>query len=376
MKSAKLCSDLIIANKEAIIQEWEKEVREKISGAGISTTIMLRNELPDLLDDFAEILLEKGREGYINITDEYVQTIEKNTDHGKLRSKSENYSVDQVIREYYILHRIITELLQKHEALTVDVANVLKYLFEMTMMRVSASFVQSIHEMQEKLIGTLIHDIRNPLSASLTSIDYIAENTKGVEPFIEVVKNSIQRSIDLTEKMLDTISIKSGEGLTMNFVEGDFAIVVREAYDEASKTYSNPFECNIPKNSISGNFDPTAIRRLTDNLISNAVKYGHPGSPITIGLLEKGSNVILTITNQGDPIPTEKQQAIFNFLGKGDEAHHSRQKSWGMGLALVKLVANAHEGSAECTSNKEEGTTFAVTLKKNSSHFGKVRMKS
>lgn len=376
MQTATACARLLTEHKDAIISEWEAEVRQKIIAAGMSDSVALQNHLPELIDDIAEIFIEKEDKGFDHKIDKYPSTLEKNKIHGKLRAETENYTIDQVILEYFILHRIITEFLEKHGLLSVDIVNLLKYILERTVMQASSAFTLSVQETQDKLIGTLAHDMRNPLTVALTGLELLVENPEKVESLIPMIRKSLLRSIHLTEGLLDSISLKAGHGILMDFRKEDFAVVVKEACDETREIYSKEVVCQVPERVVEGNFDSVAIRRMIDNLISNAIKYGGPDSMVKITLSETDEEVCLSVHNEGKPIPDEKQKTIFEFLNHDDVETTPSMKSWGMGLTLVKLIAEAHDGAIDLTSTQEQGTTFKVTLKRHLEHSGKVRMKS
>lgn len=373
METARQCSMLISENKNMIIAEWEQEVRTEIIPARMCDSHMLQNHIPQLLDDIAAILIEKQSQGVDPRIDDYSRTLDKNQFHGKLRAETENYTVDQVILEYLILHRIVSEWLERHQVFSINIANLLKYIIERTIMQASAAFSESMQEAQDKVNGTLAHDLRNSLTVALSSTQLMARQPELHHRLTELTEKSLLRSINLTEELLDNISLKAGRGILMNFSEADYAKVLQDICDEYAAIYGDQLICKVPDNPVKGIFDPVAIRRLLDNLISNALKYGDPYSPVIIDFEEGDKEMNFLINNQGKPIPQEKQRSIFNFMNHNDDA--TTGKSWGVGLTLVKAIAEAHEGFIDISSDQENGTTFRITLKKYLRHPGKTRVK-
>ena len=88
---------------------------------------------------------------------------------------------------------------------------------------------------------------------------------------------------------------------------------------------------------------------------SNAVKYGKRNSPITIDVKDDSDSVFISIHNEGNPIPEDKQTEIFNFLNSTNGKGPRELRSWGMGLSLVKAVARAHKGHLELRASKKTG---------------------
>lgn len=100
---------------------------------------------------------------------------------------------------------------------------VLTYTLETSMSHSFSAFSDSLQEMRETLVGTLAHDLRNPISAAYFSID-IMKHSDGEERFKKVKEmtlKSLRRSLDLMEGLLDAISVKAGEGITLNFSESN-----------------------------------------------------------------------------------------------------------------------------------------------------------
>lgn len=375
MKTAKQCAQLILDNQEKLISSWVEEVRKNITGSQLSTSLGLQNHLPKLLIDIAQVLIEKSEYGFDHKNDEYLQMAEKTKIHGENRAKTKNYSIDQVIREYSILHRQITDLLQENGILSVNIVNILKYLFEKAMERSARAFSASIHETQDKLIGALAHDIRNPLSVALLSSELLTSITEEEQKLLTLVKKSLKRSLHLTEGILDTLSLKSGEGMMMDFTSNDYTSVVSEACRELKDVYTDRIVYHVPKDQVSAIFDIVAIKRVIENLVSNAIKYGDSSGTIYIFLEDEGENVNIRVKNFGNPIPKDKQKSIFKFLQHYSNSNTSpSQTSWGIGLSLVKTIVDAHQGTIKLTSTVKGGTTFLIMLKKALNFSGKTRM--
>lgn len=372
MKSA---SEVINVNSPHIMEEWERRVVKEIPAASISSNLALRNQLPNVLEDIAEIIERYDGSMDLESNEEYDEIIKNSLDHGRHRATSSHYTVKQILREYVIFHRVLTETLIEKEVYTKEVGIILKYTMETAMLTSASSFTDSLQEMREKLIGTLAHDIRNPISAAYFALDVI-----GLDDDKERIKNlkamglrSLKKSLDLVEGLLDAISVKAGEGITLNFEEIDILKEIKWVSNEASEIYTNEIVLESKEDKIRGVFDGTAIRRVVENLVTNAVKYGSRKHAIVISLENSENEVVIKVHNKGNPITEENQADIFKFLNRGREPQNAGLESWGMGLTLVKSVAQAHGGSVDLESNEDHGTTFSILLKKHVNKPGKIR---
>lgn len=371
----KFASEILKRNSSQIMENWESLVKEEIPASNISSDLALRNQMPNVLEDIADIIDRYDEFSEIEKNKKYEAIIKNSFDHGRHRATTSHYTLQQILREYVIFHKVLTETLIKNKVYTKRIGNTLKYTLETAMLTSATSFSDSLQEMREKLVGTLAHDIRNPISAAYFALDVINFNDdkERIESLRAMGLRSLKKSLDLLEGLLDAISVKAGEGITLNFAEIDIVREIRWVFKEASEIYNNQiiFECN--EEEIIGIFDGTAIRRVIENLVANAVKYGSRNSEIKMILENFDDEVVIKIHNFGKPIDKSSQSEIFDFLNRGTRSENTDMEGWGMGLTLVKSVALAHGGMVSLESNKEDGTTFSISLKKNFNQPGKVR---
>ncbi len=366
---------LIEKHKEEIIEEWVKKVREELLAPRETTDLILRNHVPLLLDDIIEILNAIDDFKISEEKSNFEEMLERSMGHGRHRSSSEGYNVEQVLAEYIILHRILTGMFRREKAYSAEIADILKYIIENSMLYSVSAFSKSIDEIRQKLLGILIHDLRNPVTAANLAIGMLRQEDEP-ERFIklkEMTKSNIKRSLELMEDLLESVTTGAGEGLTMEFAEKDLVPYVESVYNEASEIYSNQFIFKCDKKEITGIFDCALITRVLENIINNAVKYGLRGTPITISVEDTLEKVIIRVHNEGNAIPKDKQKEIFKFLNTSNGYGPGKLKSWGMGLTIVKAVAKGHGGMIKLESSEEHGTTFSLVLGKYKNEPGKVK---
>ncbi|WP_029035179.1 sensor histidine kinase [Salinimicrobium terrae] len=369
-------AEILKLQKEKVLNMWEESVKKEIKASNFTSRIALRDHLPHLMDDINRIIHRLENFDVIKDKEHYEEVYEHCIQHGRQRSSSSGYTVDQILREYIIFHRILTEVLMEEDAYSTEVGIVLKYALENAMLFSVSAFSNSLQEMRQKLIGILAHDMRNPISAAYMAISSI-EHDQGkerLEVIKKMAKSSLNRSLDLIEGLLDSITLQAGEGIFMDFSEFNLVESVSTIYQEASQIYSNEIRLECGEEEVVGVFDKMMVTRVLENFISNAVKYGEWNKPVSILVENFQESVSIRVHNQGEPISEERQKEIFYFLNttNGDKAMELR--SYGMGLALVKAVSDAHSGSLEIKSNKKEGTTFSITLNKAKNSPGKKRV--
>ncbi len=371
----KKTAELLKSKRDEVIALWEKEVLVQVKAARNTNKIAIHDHVPNILDDLIDIMNRyENIDDYLN--DEEIHQIEENSlEHGRHRATSPNYTVDQIIHEYMIFNNVINRVLHANNIKEESLFHLIKSAIDQAMLNSVSSFTESIQEMQNQLIGTLAHDIRNPLAAARMSIEML--NYEAGEERLKKVKkmsyNSVNKAIDLIEGLLESITVKAGEGIMLSFSEMDLNNDIQSVYEEACEIFSEEIILEKKDEPINGIFDPTAVRRLLENLVTNAIKYGHSEKAIVVRIKNEEEWLNISVHNHGEPIPKEKQKAIFTFMQFGKQQREKELKSYGIGLTLVKMVAEAHGGSVVLKSEEGFGTEFLVKLHKNSNVPGKKR---
>lgn len=364
-------------NVTEILNLWQVEVQKKVPAAMSTNTIALHDHLPKIIEDIADILERLEDVKDITADEKYRDLVESSKHHGRHRAATANYTVEQVVHEYMIFHRILIMYLKANSTYTDDVADVLKCIIETSILKAVSAFSRSIQEMQEKLIGTLAHDIRNPLSAAQISLEMVAldETPEWRNQMLGAADRSVRKATGLVEGLMHGITVRAGEGMMLDFAEHNIIDDIQWVCEDAREVYASTITLECSSKDITGIFDSTAIRRLLENLIGNAVKYGSHKHPITFTVLDHKDRVVMSIHNHGTPIPREKQLHIFDFLGRERNGLDTVRQSWGMGLTLAQIVAEAHGGDIKLQSDAATGTLFTVTLLKRFNTPGKIRTK-
>jgi signal transduction histidine kinase len=175
------------------------------------------------------------------------------------------------------------------------------------------------------------------------------------------IVDSLGRADKMIEDLLDANRIRAGKGLPIEVEECDLTQIAERVCEELISVHGDRFRRQMP-NSLVGYWSCKNLYRLLENLLTNGIKYGFSDAPVTLKIAERGSMVEISVHNFGQPIPLEDQKRLFDPFVRSKSAVSSQRKGWGLGLTLVRGVAEAHGGHVEVQSEKETGTTFRVTL--------------
>lgn len=216
--------------------------------------------------------------------------------------------------------------------------------------------------LRETFIAALTHDLRTPLHVSKLSTQMLALKFGGqvdVQSILSRIDTNLTRADRMIQDLLDASQIKSGRPIPIQVAECDPCKIARDVIEELTAIHPGRFELDAIDICIQA--DPLGLRRIIENLATNAVKYGAADAPVRISLVKNEDRVELHVENKGNPISEEDQRTIFKPFHRAASAVKSSQKGWGLGLSLVRGIAQAHGGDV-VVSSSEDRTCFTVTL--------------
>lgn len=231
----------------------------------------------------------------------------------------------------------------------------------------SESYVENLEterELRERFVSLLTHDLRTPLSAiSICAqlLERSPEKAGSVHSLATRISKNVNRADRMISDLLDANRIRGGEPLPLTVELFDLVALVKNTLSELVLIHGERFTLEAPAHA-EGYWDRRGLRRILENLCNNAIKYGSAEKPVTIYLRQAARNIYLEVQNWGNVIPPEDQKSLFQQFRRGALALTGHKKGWGIGLTLVRGVAEAHGGSVEVDSSQQSGTIFTVTL--------------
>ncbi len=219
--------------------------------------------------------------------------------------------------------------------------------------------------LREQFVATLTHDLRTPLTSAKMSAELLArkaEDPVSVQKLAGRVSMSIDRADRMIRDLLDANRIKAGELVHLELESLDLVHVVKDSLDELSSVYGDWFKLKAD-GAIQGFWSKEALRRIVENLASNAVKYGLQHSWVTLTVIKfENQEAEIAVHNFGPPIPPSDKDLVFDSFKRVESSNHRKQKGWGLGLTLVKGLTEAHGGKVTFESTHTNGTTFFVRI--------------
>jgi signal transduction histidine kinase len=217
------------------------------------------------------------------------------------------------------------------------------------------------------------HDLRNPLTAILTSSEILRTYSEKLSPerkieYFDSIKNSVGNMSELLEDLLLISQAETHklpfEPTSMDVVTfcqsltEDFQLTAREKHQlkficlaAGKPTNSCPYESYL---------DEKLLRHILTNLLSNAIKYSPEGGQVILELTCEPQQVTFRVVDRGIGMPPEYRDKLFGLFERG--ANVGDIQGTGLGLYIVKLAVDIHRGTVDVQTEQNVGTTFTVTL--------------
>lgn len=353
----------LVELRDEILRGWEKRVRENISSAKNLPHPLIIDTVPKFLDNLAEALSEdhprKTATEASNVSQE----------HGGERARLTRYGPDQLILEYQLLRDTILDKLVLRVELTHRDRSILQDSIDRAICEAMVAYFLVHSKIREQFTVGLSHDLRNPIGAIRMAADLITmtladdnwtENHEDLCDLARRITDNSKRADRMIQDLLDTTVIQIGDRMPLNIRECEILCIVKEVLADMNRNDSA--RIHFEGHPQWGFWDGDALRRVIENLLTNAFKYGSRKSPVTIRVASAEDRLILSVHNHGAPIPIEEQEQLFQAFRRSEAAKASGKKGWGIGLALVRGVAEAHGGSVNLESSTKLGTTFTFDI--------------
>lgn len=381
-------ADFIQGNIEPILMEWETFARSLLPGAGM-TILALRNDAESILRATARDMqnrqsLEqqasksKGEGGAATVASDRLDNASEL--HGVDRVGS-GFHITDVVSEYRALRasvlRLWRESLPQPNLHDIDDITRFDESLDQSLARGVGSYSKRIDESRQMFLAILSHDLRNPLSsirmaAQVVSLKSADPATAGA---MSVIERNTEAMMRLIRDLIDFASSGLGRAMPLNRGPVDLAELCREVIDSHRTTHPGRTLRFHSEGDVHGVWDAGRIRQVVSNLVGNAIQHGSPEGPIDLSVTSRGENsadssvggstVVLTVHNEGAPIPPELLPTIFDPLKRYVTRESVAQRSAGsigLGLYIVREIVVAKGGTVELVSTAEEGTTFTVRI--------------
>lgn len=224
--------------------------------------------------------------------------------------------------------------------------------------------IEHTFEKEKQFTSDASHELRTPVSVIMSECDYAQSCDLSIEEYgetIDVIARQAERMTSLISQLL-TISRMDRNAQRVCFEEFDLSELVEIVCDEQIEIQEENITLKLNEEKHVNIFaDKSLMARLLINLISNAYKYGKDGGTVEVSLKRTENCAVISVSDDGIGISEENINKIWDRFYRADTSR-TDDSGLGLGLSMVKQIAQAHGGTAEVSSALGKGTTFIVKI--------------
>ncbi len=221
---------------------------------------------------------------------------------------------------------------------------------------------------QSDFVSAVSHEFRTPLTSMRHLTELLATNSVQDETrkatYYQLLARQTERLHRMVENLLNYNRIQAGAyAWRLEPVRVDELVrTVVEDFRNDSRAAGRDIVYESDTGLPVVDTDREALGRAVSNLLENAVKYSGAGTPVQVSVRQAGTGVEIAVEDRGIGIPREEQRRLFDRFVRGAHATRAGIGGIGIGLALVKSVAEAHGGAVRLESESGRGSIFTIAL--------------
>ena len=246
-------------------------------------------------------------------------------------------------------------------AVIIGIASLLGvYVIAKKISKIIVKPVEETFEKQKQFISDASHELKTPLAVIEANAD-VLQSKVGDDKWLAYIQNEVQSMNKLVNDLLVLSKMENNNNTNIQKFdiskEIQMAVSVFESmmYEKNIKLVSNIEE------GIIFNGDKDDIKHIVSIILDNAIKHTNKKGKIIVNTQKEKNGIMLEIKNQGDPIPDEDIEKIFERFYRVDKARNRNEKRYGLGLAIAKELVGKYKGEIKASS-KDGYTSFIVKL--------------
>ncbi len=227
---------------------------------------------------------------------------------------------------------------------------------------------ETASRLKDEFLATVSHELRTPLNAILGWAQILQDGNLGADErdrAIETIYRNAKSQAQLIDDLLDTSRLITGN-LRLNLSPTSIIPVIESALD-AVRPAAEAKEINLSTSYNAGaemiTCDPQRLQQMIWNLLTNGIKFTPSGGRIEVRLEQSGDSVQIVVSDTGQGIPPEFLPFVFDRFRQADSSSTRSHNGLGLGLAIVRHLAEMHGGIVGVSSEGlEKGSTFTISF--------------
>jgi predicted ATPase/signal transduction histidine kinase len=228
--------------------------------------------------------------------------------------------------------------------------------------------LQKIIAEKDKFFSIIAHDLKSPFNSILGFSELLVEeagekNFEKMEKHAVLIHRSSKRAMDLLLNLMEWAQSQTGRIIfapeIFNFYELIDKIVLM--FESAALQKNVQIKKNVPPKTF-GYADKAMVSTILRNLISNAIKFSHPGGEISVSVIKNENGLVVAVNDTGIGIPHEIIDKLFQIDQNITTSGTQKEQGTGLGLILCKEFVEKHGGEISVESEPGKGSTFYFNI--------------
>ena len=231
----------------------------------------------------------------------------------------------------------------------------------------SMSDEKKVEQSKDELITNVSHDLRTPLTSIIGYLGLVEDgqyqNEDDLVKYAHIAYEKAKQMKTLVEDLFEYTKVQQ-DGAPVNMMRLDLGQLLEQvaaSFELEGEKKGLKISSIVIPSPLKIEADPEQIGRAVSNLVANALKYGHGATYIHLSAREHGAMVQLTVANDGEAIPQQSIEHLFERFYLVEGSRSKKTGGTGLGLAIVKSIVDLHHGQISAHSDSHE-TSFIMTL--------------
>lgn len=247
---------------------------------------------------------------------------------------------------------------------------------DITQARQAEQELRAAARSRKQLLSFVSHDLRTPMQTLSMGVDALvswtregapAEGRAMAETILKKMARQNAQMQNLVNELVEAASARENLPLGLRREEADLCAMAHQLVREHNaRSMSRRLEVKAHVDELFGRFDVSKLRRIVNNLLSNALKYSDEGTPVRleVEVVEEAGRrwAVLAVRDSGIGIPAGERDSVFDLYGRATNARDSSAPGSGIGLASVRELVDEHDGTIHLESEEGLGTTVTIRL--------------
>lgn len=227
--------------------------------------------------------------------------------------------------------------------------------------------LQEAFQREKNFTSDASHELRTPLSVVKGTLDVLVRKHRAVEQYEEKIRYCLEE-LNRMARLIDQLLVMARcdqESAKPKIEPTELSSVIKAVLSRLAPLAESrqiSFACvNLPEAMVAA--DPAMLEMILENIVTNAVKFSRPASFVEVALTRSSDMVLCTITDHGIGIPEDKLPQVFERFYRVDESRSSGTGGSGIGLSIVRKLADLQNIGISVSSLEHEGTSFRLAFR-------------